>query len=73
MDGYRKMMAGLRCYQAPSGLWRQLIDDDQSWVETSCTGMFTYAMIVGVQHGWLEPREYGDLRTQRLDWFVRLR
>ena len=60
MDGYRKMMAGLRRYQAPSGLWRQLIDDDQSWVETSCTGMFTYAMIVGVQHGWLEAKEYGD-------------
>jgi len=60
MDGYHKMMAGLRRYQAPSGLWRQLIDDDQSWVETSCTGMFTYAMIVGVQHGWLDAKEYGD-------------
>lgn len=60
MDGYRKMMAGLRRYQAPSGLWRQLIDNDQAWVETSCTGMFTYAMIVGVQHGWLDTKEYGD-------------
>jgi len=60
MEGYRKMMAGLRSYQAPSGLWRQLIDNDQSWVETSCTGMFTYAMIVGVQHGWLDAKEYGD-------------
>jgi unsaturated rhamnogalacturonyl hydrolase len=60
MEGYRKMMAGLRGYQSPSGLWRQLIDNDQSWVETSCTGMFTYAMIVGVQHGWLEAKEYGD-------------
>jgi unsaturated rhamnogalacturonyl hydrolase len=64
MDGYRKMMAGLRGYQAPSGLWRQLIDNDQSWVETSCTGMFTYAMIVGVQHGWLEAKEYGDCARQ---------
>jgi len=60
MEGYRKMMAGLRAYQAPSGLWRQLIDNDQAWVETSSTGMFTYAMIVGVQHGWLDPKEYGD-------------
>jgi len=60
MDGYRKMMAGLRRYQAPSGLWRQLIDNDQSWVETSGTGMFTYAMIIGVQHGWLDAKEYGD-------------
>ncbi len=60
MDGYLKMMAGLRRYQAPSGLWRQLIDDDHAWVETSCTGMFAYAMIVGVQRGWLDAKEYGD-------------
>jgi unsaturated rhamnogalacturonyl hydrolase len=60
MEGYRKMMAGLRGSQAPSGLWRQLIDNDQSWVETSCTGMFTYAMVVGVRHGWLDAKDYGD-------------
>ncbi|MGA3284169.1 MAG: glycoside hydrolase family 88 protein [Verrucomicrobiota bacterium] len=60
MDGYRKMMAGLRRYQSPSGMWRQLIDNDQAWPESSCTAMFTYAMIVGVQHGWLDAKEYGD-------------
>lgn len=60
MDGYKKMMAALKRYQAPSGLWRQLVDDDQAWVETSGSGMFTYAMIVGVQHGWLDAKEYGD-------------
>ena len=60
MAGYKKMMAGLKTYQSPSGLWRQLIDDDQSWVETSSTGMFTFAMITGVKHGWLDAAEYGD-------------
>jgi rhamnogalacturonyl hydrolase YesR len=60
MAGYKKMMAGLRRYQSPSGMWRQLIDDDQAWPESSCTGMFTYAMIVGVRHGWLGAKEYGD-------------
>jgi rhamnogalacturonyl hydrolase YesR len=60
MAGYKKMMAGLKTYQSPSGLWRQLIDDDTAWVETSSTGMFTYAMIVGVKHGWLSEADYGD-------------
>jgi len=60
MAGYKKMMAGLKTYQAPSGLWRQLIDDDQSWVETSGTGMFTFALITGIKHGWLDTAEYGD-------------
>jgi rhamnogalacturonyl hydrolase YesR len=59
MAGYKKMMAGLKAAQAPSGLWHQLLDDPQSFEETSGTGMFTYAMIVGVKHGWLGA-EYGD-------------
>ena len=59
MAGYRNMMAGLKAVQAPSGLWHQLLDDPQSWEETSGTGMFTYAMIVGVKHGWLKAAEYG--------------
>ena len=61
MDGYKKMMAALKTYQAPSGLWRQLVDNDKAWDETSCTGMFTYAMIVGVKHGWLNAQEYSDV------------
>ena len=61
MDGYTKMMAGLKTYQAPSGLWRQLVDNDRAWDETSCTGMFTYALIVGVKHGWLDADGYGNV------------
>jgi rhamnogalacturonyl hydrolase YesR len=61
MDGYKKMMAALKKYQAPSGLWRQLVDNEQAWDETSCTGMFTFALITGVQHGWLDAAEYGPV------------
>ena len=61
MAGYKEMMAALKKYQAPSGLWRQLLDNDQAYDETSCTGMFTYAMITGVKHGWLDANEYGDV------------
>lgn len=60
MAGYQTMMAALKKYQAPSGLWRQLVDDPEAWDETSCTGMFTYALIVGVKHGWLDA-SYGDV------------
>jgi rhamnogalacturonyl hydrolase YesR len=61
MEGYKKMMSALRMYQAPSGLWRQLMDNEQAWDETSCTGMFTFALIVGLQHGWLDADEFGDV------------
>lgn len=59
MKGYKTMMASLLKYQAESGMWRQLIDDEGSWPETSCTGMFTFAMITGVKNGWLDAATYG--------------
>ena len=59
MDGYKKMMATLLQYQAEDGMWRQLIDDTASWKETSCSGMFTCALITGVKEGWLDKTTYG--------------
>jgi len=59
MQGYKTMMASLLNYQAEDGMWRQLIDDPNSWKETSGTGMFTFAFITGVKEGWLDPKVYG--------------
>ena len=59
MQGYKTMMASLLKYQAEDGMWRQLIDDPQSWKETSCAGMFTFAFITGVKEGWLDAKTYG--------------
>ena len=57
LTAFRETMAGLRRWQAPGGGWRQVLDEESAWVETSCTGMFTYAMARGVCEGWLE-RDY---------------
>lgn len=59
MTGYKTMMASLLKYQSESGLWRQLLDKPESWLETSSTGMFTYAMVTGVKRGWLDEKTYG--------------
>jgi unsaturated rhamnogalacturonyl hydrolase len=58
MAGYRKMMAALLKFQSDNGMWRQLIDYEYSWAESSCTAMFAYAMTVGVHRGWLEEAGY---------------
>lgn len=58
LKGYRKMMKSLINYQAEDGMWRQLIDIDSAWKETSCTGMFGYAMAMGVKKGLLTGKEY---------------
>lgn len=58
---YRKMMATLKEYQRPDGMWGQLVDDSTSWAESSGTGMFTYAIITGVKKGWLHAAEYAPV------------
>ena len=59
LKGFRTMMESLLKYQAEDGLWRQLLDKPESWVETSGTGMFTFAMVTGVKEGWLDKKTYG--------------
>jgi rhamnogalacturonyl hydrolase YesR len=59
LDGYRKMMAALLKYQGKDGMWRQLIDHEEAWPESSSSGMFTFAMITGVKNGWLDGPTYG--------------
>jgi len=59
MSGYKKMVAGLLINQGPNGMWHQLIDHPESYEESSCTAMFTYAFITGVKRGWLDRDAYG--------------
>jgi rhamnogalacturonyl hydrolase YesR len=53
---YRRMMDALIRFQDDRGMWRQIVDNPQSWPETSCTGMFLFALASGVNNGWL-PRD----------------
>jgi len=59
MKGYTAMMAALLKYQGKDGMWRQLIDHDEAWPESSSSAMFTFAMITGVKNGWLDANAYG--------------
>ena len=58
MAGYIKMMTALLKFQSDNGMWRQLIDYEYAWAESSCTAMFSYAMAVGVHQGWLDRAAY---------------
>lgn len=59
MEAYRRMMASLLKFQGQGGMWRQLLDHPEAWPETSCTAMFTFAMVTGVKNGWLEEKTFG--------------
>jgi unsaturated rhamnogalacturonyl hydrolase len=52
---FTRHVEGLKTVQAPSGMWRQVLDEPALWEETSCTAMFAYAIARGVNRGWLNP------------------
>jgi unsaturated rhamnogalacturonyl hydrolase len=68
LRSYRLMMSSLLMYQEKDGAWRQLLDHEEAWPESSATGMFTFAMIQGVRHGWLNADVYGPVA--RRSWMA---
>jgi rhamnogalacturonyl hydrolase YesR len=68
LAAYQKMMAELLRDQNPDGTWRQIIDHPEAWEESSATGMFTFAMVEGVRHGWLPEETYGP--AARKGWIA---
>lgn len=46
---------GFSRYQAENGMWRQLLDKEDAWHESSSTAMFTYAVARAVNQGWIDP------------------
>jgi unsaturated rhamnogalacturonyl hydrolase len=60
ISAYRKMMNALISCQGEDGMWHQLLDDPASYPESSCTGMFVYALASGLQKGWLTENDFMD-------------
>lgn len=55
---YRAMMQSLLTFQDDSGMWRQVIDHEPSWTESSATAMFAYAMLLGIKNDLLKDEPY---------------
>jgi unsaturated rhamnogalacturonyl hydrolase len=51
----QRHLRGISQYQSVSGLWHQLLDREDSFLETSCSAMFTYAIARAVRQGYIEP------------------
>ena len=50
----RKHILGISKYQSGNGLWHQLLDKPDSYLETSCSAMFTYSIARAVNKGLIE-------------------
>ena len=58
LASYEKMMASLKGFQGEDGMWHQLLDYPESFPESSCTGMFLFALASGLNKGILPEAEY---------------
>jgi unsaturated rhamnogalacturonyl hydrolase len=56
LDILRRHILGVARYQGAEGLWHQLLDRSDSYLETSCSAMFTYAIARSVDRGYIDAR-----------------
>lgn len=62
----REHIAGLAKRQDKTGFWHQLLDRNDSYLETSATAIYAYCMARAINKGWLDAKAYGP--TAILAW-----
>ena len=49
---------GLAAYQSGSGFWHQLLDRTDSYLETSATAIYCYAIAKAINQKWIDEKAY---------------
>ena len=52
---------GLANYQSGSGFWHQLLDREDSYLETSATAIYTFAIARAINRGWIDGLAYAPM------------
>ena len=58
LQQFQALAKGVTTYQSGKGFWHQLLDRNDSYLETSATAMYAYCLARGCNKGWLEPMVY---------------
>ncbi|WEK20183.1 MAG: glycoside hydrolase family 88 protein [Candidatus Pedobacter colombiensis] len=58
LKAHVKGLAGL---QDGTGFWHQLLDRNDSYLETSATAIYAYCIARAVNNGWLDAKAYGPM------------
>jgi len=57
----RAELRGVAQYQSGTGLWHQLLDRNDSYLETSASALFVYGIAHAIDQGWISPTTYGSI------------
>ena len=55
---------GLAVLQHHDGFWHQLLDHNDTYLETSATAIFTYCIAHAINKGWVDAKAYGPIVLQ---------
>lgn len=58
LDAFRLQAEGIVRRQSSDGRWHQVLDQPDTYLETSAAAMFVRAFALGVEHGWLPEAPY---------------
>lgn len=61
LNQFQAHVAGLAAYQSNHGTWHQLLDRPETYLETSASAMYCYAIARGINRGWLHRLTYGPM------------
>jgi unsaturated rhamnogalacturonyl hydrolase len=62
----RALLHGLAACQSGTGLWHQLLDRNDSYLETSASAMFVFSMARAINRGWVSGVSFGP--AAQLGW-----
>jgi rhamnogalacturonyl hydrolase YesR len=61
LELYRAHVRGLAACQSADGLWHQLLDRPDTYLETSASAIFVYAIAHGINRGWIGAPAHGPM------------
>jgi rhamnogalacturonyl hydrolase YesR len=61
LEMLRRHAAGLAERQDKTGFWHQLLDRNDSYLETSATAIYAYCIARAINKGWLDAKAYGPM------------
>ena len=58
LDLLKRHTKGLVARQSGSGFWHQLLDRSDSYLETSATAIYTFALARAINRGWIDQKAF---------------
>ncbi len=64
LERFKAHVNGLVALQDGTGFWHQLLDRNDTYLETSATAIYAYCIAHGINTGWLDVKAYGPAALQ---------